>query len=218
MAGQTDYLAQALLAHSVGKTAYTLPTTYVGLFSAVGTDAGTGFTEFTIGTGAYARVATAGLWNAASGSDPSTITNSGAITFPTSTTAWGTAVAFGIFDAASAGNLLWWDFLGNDPWFPFTGIASATNTFTAIGITAGSSPALANGASVVFDAEWGGTLPAAITQYTAYTVAGLAADVFNVGVTPATTSSGMVRQVATQVISNNVTFSFASSALTLALT
>lgn len=34
--------------------------------------------------------------------------NSEAIEFPTATESWGTAVAWGLFDAASSGNLLWY--------------------------------------------------------------------------------------------------------------
>ena len=34
--------------------------------------------------------------------------NSAAIEFPTATESWGTAVAWGLFDAASGGNLLWY--------------------------------------------------------------------------------------------------------------
>ena len=46
MTGLTNYTAQGLLGHITGKTAiYSLPTTYVALFTAVGTDVGTGFTE-----------------------------------------------------------------------------------------------------------------------------------------------------------------------------
>lgn len=216
MAGLSNYLAQALLNHIVGKTAYTMPTPYIGLFTAVGTDAGTGFTE--VSGGGYARQAASGaVWNASSGSDPSTITNASVITFPTSTAAWGTILAFGLFDAASAGNLLDWDFLGNDPWFPFTCTAASPGVLTAIGISAGSSPALANGALVTVDSEWGGALPTGLTQYGAYTVASLSADTFNVGTNTTTTGSGMVRQYTPQVVASNVTLSFAASTLTLTL-
>ena len=194
-----------------------MPSPYLALFTAVGTDAGTGFTE--VSGGSYARVAASGsVWNAASGSDPSTITNASAVTFPTSTASWGNVIAVGLYDASTAGNLLDWDFLGNDPWFPFTSTLASPGVFTAIGITAGSTPTLANGATVVFDSEWGGTLPTGITQYTSYTVAGLSADTFNVGTNTSTTGSGMVRQFTTQTISNNVTFSFAAGTLIFTLT
>lgn len=87
---------------------------YVGLFTVTPTDAGGG-TEVT--GGSYARVAVASTlanWagtQAAGSTTSSTGTggvssNNGAITFPAPTADWGTVVAFGIFDALTGGNLL----------------------------------------------------------------------------------------------------------------
>ena len=53
--------------------------------------------------GPYAR--TACTFGAASSGS---LTNSGACTFPQATAAWGTITAFGIFDDASGGNLLYY--------------------------------------------------------------------------------------------------------------
>lgn len=36
------------------------------------------------------------------------IANDGAITFPTASASWGTVTHFGVFDASTAGNLLYW--------------------------------------------------------------------------------------------------------------
>jgi hypothetical protein len=84
--------------------AFTPPATiYVGLFTAAPTDAGGG-TE--VSGGAYARQAV--TFGAVSGGSPSQISNSSAVTFPVATASWGTVVAFGLFDAATAGNLLAW--------------------------------------------------------------------------------------------------------------
>lgn len=105
--GASNYLELKLLDHVFGKTnAYTAPTTlYVALYKVAPTDTGGG-TEVT--GGAYARVAvtnnTTNFPNAASGSK----SNGTAITFPTATADWGTVVAWGILDASSAGNLLWY--------------------------------------------------------------------------------------------------------------
>lgn len=100
---KTDYLENKLLDHQVGKTAYTMPTVHVALFTAAPSDAGGG-TE--VSGGAYARVATTGAtWNAASAGSTS---NAAAVTFPAATAAWGTVTHWGIFDAATAGNLLRW--------------------------------------------------------------------------------------------------------------
>lgn len=102
MAGFATYLQQKVLDHVVGKTSYTMPTTYVALYTANPTDAGGG-TEAAYTS--YARVATSGLWNAASGTS---ITNSGAITFPACTGSSSTVTGFAICDASSAGNILAW--------------------------------------------------------------------------------------------------------------
>lgn len=87
----------------LGKTSYTMPTVYVGLYTAAPSDTGGG-TEVT--GGSYARKSTAGAdWNAAASGSSS---NANAITFITATGSWGTVTHFGLFDAASAGNLLRW--------------------------------------------------------------------------------------------------------------
>jgi hypothetical protein len=101
MAGKSDYLENKILDHTLRNTAYTSPTTvYVGLFTVAPTDAGGG-TE--VSGGAYARQSVA--FDAASGGATA---NSALITFPTATAAWGTVVAFGIFDQLTGGNLLYW--------------------------------------------------------------------------------------------------------------
>ena len=101
MTGLTDYTAKKVLDHIVGKTDMgSLPTGYIALFTAVGLDDGTGFTE--VSGGNYSRVQTADTdWNAASGSAPSTNSNANDIEFPTPSADWGTVIAFGIYDAAS---------------------------------------------------------------------------------------------------------------------
>jgi hypothetical protein len=84
-----------------------MPTAYVGLYTAAPSDSGGG-TEVT--GGSYARKSTAGAdWNAASGGSTS---NANAITFVTATGNWGTVTHFGLFDAATSGNLLRWAALG----------------------------------------------------------------------------------------------------------
>lgn len=94
---------------------------YVALYTVAPNQAGGG-TE--VSGGSYARVAvTSGLaeWagtqgsgtTAASDGTSGTTSNNAAITFPAPTAAWGVVVAFGILDAATAGNLLWWADLTN---------------------------------------------------------------------------------------------------------
>lgn len=83
-----------------------MPSVWVGLFTAAPSDAGGG-TECT--GGSYARKSTAGAdWAAAASGATS---NANAITFVTPTGSWGTATHFGLFDAATAGNLLRWAIL-----------------------------------------------------------------------------------------------------------
>jgi hypothetical protein len=99
-----------------GQTAPTTTTLYVGLLTTAPSDTGGG-TEAS--GGSYARVTvTSSLANwAGTQSAGSTIASSGtggqtsnnaAITFPTPSAGWGTVTHFGIYDAASGGNLLFW--------------------------------------------------------------------------------------------------------------
>jgi hypothetical protein len=74
-----------IMDHVHGKTAYTMPTLYIGLSSTTPTIAGA-FTEPTIGTGGYARIVTTGAsWNA---SASGTAANAAALAFPASSGAW----------------------------------------------------------------------------------------------------------------------------------
>lgn len=99
----TDFLESALVAHSVGKAAYTMPTVYLALFTAAPSDTGGG-TEVT--GGAYARVQVpAASWAAASGGS---ITTSADVNFPTATASWGTVTHIALFDALTVGNMLWY--------------------------------------------------------------------------------------------------------------
>lgn len=104
MAGSlSNYTENKVLDHVVGKTSFTMPSTWLALFTVAPTDAGGG-TEVT--GGSYARVATAGAdWSAASGG---AITNANALTFPQATDNWGTIVAAALLDASSGGNMLIW--------------------------------------------------------------------------------------------------------------
>ena len=100
----SDYLENKLLDHSVGKTAFTMPTVYVALFTSATNDT-TGGTEVSTSGTAYAREATAGAdWNAASGGATS---NANAIEWATATASWGTVTHIALYDAVSGGNRLW---------------------------------------------------------------------------------------------------------------
>jgi hypothetical protein len=105
-ASLTDSLETSLINHLFRGTAYTAPSTwYVGLLTAGCSDSAAG-TE--VSGGSYARVGVAsgtGNWAATSGGNGTT-SNVNAITFTTPTGSWGTVTHFGLYDAASAGNLL----------------------------------------------------------------------------------------------------------------
>ena len=107
MAGsKSDYLEDVLLDEVLGGADYTPPATvYLALFTAAPSDSGGG-TE--VSGGGYTRVAVTNNstnWPAASGGSKS---NGVDMTFPQATADWGTVVAFAIFDASTAGNMLYW--------------------------------------------------------------------------------------------------------------
>ena len=101
----STYLANKLLDHQVGKTAFTMPVVHVGLSSTTPAASGSGVTEPS--AGGYARVATTGAtWQAAVAGISA---NVAAITFPKATADWsgGSNMTFGVlYDAATGGNLL----------------------------------------------------------------------------------------------------------------
>jgi hypothetical protein len=114
MAALSNYLENQLVDHIMRNTAYTAGTArYVALFTAAPSDSGGG-TEVTGGSYARAQLdASTTNWKntqdsgtgASSGTGGAT-SNASTITFPTPTANWGIASHFGIFDASSAGNLL----------------------------------------------------------------------------------------------------------------
>jgi hypothetical protein len=214
MTGFTDRTSQGILGHITGKTAiYSIPTSYIALFTAVGTDAGTGFTE--VGVGAYARVATAaGDWGSPSGSAPSQISNANTLTFPTATADWGAVIAFGIYDAATAGNLLVWDYFGNYSWLPATVSAASPGVITSKGhgYTAGD--------LVAWTIEYGGTNPTfSQSNFTGIlAVTSPSTDTFTVtnastAVNTSATGSGMVRKLVSQAIASGAAAAFPAGSL-----
>jgi hypothetical protein len=117
MSAMSDYLENKLVDQLFrGQAAPTTTTLYVGLLTAAPSDSGGG-TE--VSGGSYTRVTvTSSLANwAGTQAAASTVASSGtggqtsnnaAITFPTPSATWGLVTHFGIYDAASAGNLLFW--------------------------------------------------------------------------------------------------------------
>ena len=120
MAAFTDYLENKLIDQLFRAQPYTFPSTlHYGLLTAAPTDS-TGGTEVT--GGAYARIGVicslanfagtqgAGTTAASSGVSGAT-SNNAPITFPANTAAWGTVTHYGIWDAATGGNLMMWGVL-----------------------------------------------------------------------------------------------------------
>jgi hypothetical protein len=170
---KADYLENKLLDLVLGATAFAAPgTVYLALFTAMPSDSGGG-TE--VSGGSYARVAitnNATNWPAAAGGSKSNGTD---IVFPAATADWGTLLGWGLFDAASAGNLLYWGRLVG-PEFPFTADAS-TDTFRAPG------SAFTNGDKVVTEAGTLGALPTGVDALTEYFVINASTDTFKLSLT-----------------------------------
>ena len=107
MPGASNYLENAVLNHVLRATTYTAPSSvWIGLHTGTGPDetgnvfevAGNNYTR----TGAFFGASTTGG-----------ATNTGVITFPTPSATWGIVTSWGLFDAATAGNLLYLGALNN---------------------------------------------------------------------------------------------------------
>jgi len=115
MAGKSVYLEDKWLNMWKG-TAFTFPSTvYVALLTTNPTDdTGTALVE--VSGGAYARQAIVGSsgWSSiapvsgGAGTTPEQMSNSAVITFPTPSANWGTITGIALYDASTAGNLLYW--------------------------------------------------------------------------------------------------------------
>ena len=121
MAAMSDYLENKLIDYVFRGQSYTPPgNTWIGLLTTGTSDANTGQVE--VSGGNYARVQVGSTllnWSATQGSSNTSISigtsgttyNINAITFPVPTGAnWGVITAFGMYDAVTGGNLL---FYGN---------------------------------------------------------------------------------------------------------
>ena len=105
MTAKSDYLKTQILNHMANNIAYSSPTAmYLAAYTVAPTDAGGG-TE--VSGGAYVRQAVS--WGAESGGQ---VVNDADVIFPTATASWGTVLHYGLFDAASGGNLLYHTPLG----------------------------------------------------------------------------------------------------------
>jgi len=207
---KSDFLENKLLDHVVGNQAYTAPTNiHVALFTVAPTDSGGG-TEVT--GGSYARVQVTNnntnFPNASSGLKQ----NGTAITFAQASADWGTIVAFGLFDASTSGNLLYWGWLGTDDGDLFT--ATVADVLTAPGHS------VVNDNVVRILIVPGGTLPTGLTEGTTYFVISQSGDTFSLSTTQGggavnitASGSGLVAKITTKPVLNGDTPSFAINAL-----
>ena len=101
MAGKSDYFENAVL-NTLRNVSLAVANVYVALFTTLPGEDATGGVE--VSGGSYAR--TAVTFNApADGS----MASAADVVFPQATASWGTVVGFGLYDAASAGNLLYFN-------------------------------------------------------------------------------------------------------------
>jgi hypothetical protein len=107
MAALSAYLENKLNDHVLGGGDFVRPATvYFALYTTAPTESGGGVEISTSGT-AYARVAVTNNSTNFPASVNGVKSNGTILLFPTATNSWGTVVAFGVFDAATSGNLLY---------------------------------------------------------------------------------------------------------------
>ena len=119
MAGSaTSFLETAVLGHTLGFAAMTMPTgVFVALMTTAPT-AGIGGTE--VAGGAYARTAATFAMSV----PPNVAANTATISFPPATAGWGNVGWFELWDAVTAGHRLYWGPLVD----PADGVTPVTRT------------------------------------------------------------------------------------------
>lgn len=101
----TDYAVHALLDHITAKSPFTVPAaSYIGFYTADPTASGDQSNE--VSGGSYARVVIP--WITAAGR---LISNESAVETPNATASWGTVTHYGILDAITSGNMLFYGVL-----------------------------------------------------------------------------------------------------------
>ncbi len=100
MSAMSDFLENKILDHITGRTAYSAPSAvYLGLSTGDFTDTGSGSSELTGNN--YSRVAVA-FDASANGATQ----NTSSIDMPAASGNWGTVSHWGLWDAATSGNML----------------------------------------------------------------------------------------------------------------
>lgn len=106
MAGMIDSFEAAVLDHIMAGNGTTVSPTnwYLALYTAAPNEDGTGGTEVSTSSTAYARqTLTSASWDDAAGAQPSTVKNVGSISFPQATASWGTVTHFGLCASGTEG-------------------------------------------------------------------------------------------------------------------
>jgi len=152
--------------------------------------------------------------SASSGTEPAVTpaqaATGAAISFAQSTASWGTVVAIGVYDAVTSGNLIWFDYLGNYKWSPFSCTSASPGVLTCTDQT------FVNGQFAAVTAKFGGTLPTTAGSWSGIlTVAGVSGQTFNLGVNTTAIGDGLVRQVVQQSVPINNVVTFSSGQLIL---
>lgn len=152
--------------------------------------------------------------SASVGSEPGVTTpaqsaTNSAVSFVQSTASWGTVVATAVYDAVTGGNLIWWDWLGNYKWSPFT------CTLASPGVITCNDQTFTNGQFAMVTSKFGGVLPTGTWLATPMTVAGVSGQTFNLGVNTSAAGDGMVRQVIEQSVPINNIVTMSSGQLIL---
>lgn len=207
----STYLQSAFADEVLGGTAFAAPATvYVALFTALPTSkAGTGGTE--VSGVSYARVAVtnnATNWNTYAAGVKSNKTD---ISFPQAGGAWGEVQGFGIYDAATLGNLL------------FAGpVTAASKGFTALGTT-DVITCYAHGYvdtdTVFVEAGASESLPTGLNNYTKYFVRDATTDSFKLALTSGGVAidigngAGLVAKATPQTVASGNTAKFLAGEL-----
>lgn len=112
--GFSQYAESHIIDHANGKTSWTMPThSYLALCTTVPTSTSTGSTIVEATYTGYARAAVDGNWTAATAATPSVGVNTATITFAACTGSTSTLLGFGLCDALTTGNLIWWGSLSS---------------------------------------------------------------------------------------------------------
>lgn len=209
---KSDYLENALLDHALGGPDYTRPgTVYLALFTVAPSDSGGG-TE--VSGGSYARKSVTNNSTNFPGASSGQKLLAVAQAFATATANWGTAVAWGILDALTSGNLLYWGYLMG-PAKNFIGDAS-TDVITS------SSHGYADTTKVRVEALSGTSLPTGISAGTDYYVRDSTTNTFKLAATSGGTAidltadgCGVVYTWLQKQIDNGDTASFGANQLAI---